>query len=437
MYRLPFGDSFLLTVNTATEPHHILVDCGILQGVPHGLKWSRDVARDIQQTTRGHLDAIVVTHLHWDHVSGFNDAKEVFSQFSVDDVWLPWTENPADAQAVNYRRVRACQLAAVRQARSLLEASRDAQSAIARARLDRAQAFYGPSPEKTDALDAARRMLLGLGKTPRFLEAGMDIAPAQIPDVRVYVLGPARGDSLLGLDGYAGDRGFYGALLTRASDAPEARAEMESTMPFDLRQGWRAEWGRPNPLVRHMLDRYEDVEQEWRRIDDDWLLYAVEISERLHKTVNNLSLAFALECVSSGDVLLFPGDAPFAGWRGAEWKPSDGGATVVTAQDLLARTVFYKASDHGSLDANEVAGVEAMTRPDLVAAISADAASARGLGFDLPAPAVQARLTEKTQGRLLLPGSDERPPVAARSSSDRSFLERTAVTPLYADFSIP
>lgn len=442
MYRQRFGDSFLLTFNAASEPHHILIDCGVLQGVSHGTQWSRDVARDIYQTTGGRLDVIVATHMHWDHVSGFCDAKEEFSRFKVDEVWLPWTENTADAQAANHQRVRTRQLDAVRRSRSLLGASRDSRSATARAaeeKLDQILAFYGPATDGTEALEAARSTLFSFGHTPRFLERGMLVAPVRLSDVRVYVLGPARDDSLLGFDGYGRDRGFYGALLARAGNGPQAEAEVEATQPFDIRQRWTAEWRRENPLVRHLIEGYEGAGEDWRRIDNDWLFYAAEIADRLHVTVNNLSLSLAFECVGSRDVLLFPGDAQLANWRTLEWKSDEGGtATRVTAQELLARTVFYKAANHGSLNANEVAGVEAMTRPDLVAAITADTAFASAHGLEMPAAAVKARLLQKTQGRLLLPQSDKLTPATERSvQSDRRFVARTHVTALYVDFIIP
>ena len=62
-----------------------------------------DDRRDIRDgPTGGHLDRVVATHEHQDHVSGFNgtgNAKRV----EVDHVWLAWTENPADELAERSR----------------------------------------------------------------------------------------------------------------------------------------------------------------------------------------------------------------------------------------------------------------------------------------------------------------------------------------------
>lgn len=55
------------------------------------------------------LDALVVTHEHWDHISGFLQAEEIFNQLKVSEVWLAWTENPKDdlAKELGKRKARA------------------------------------------------------------------------------------------------------------------------------------------------------------------------------------------------------------------------------------------------------------------------------------------------------------------------------------------
>ena len=67
------------------------------------------VAESIVATTGGRLDALVVTHQHWDHVSGFLQAEDVFNRLAVVEVWLAWTEDPADelARELAHRRRKA------------------------------------------------------------------------------------------------------------------------------------------------------------------------------------------------------------------------------------------------------------------------------------------------------------------------------------------
>src|SRR4051812_36919722 len=91
MYRQWLGDCFLLTFRKNADRSHILVDCGIFSGTPQGPAQIRGAVAHIQAETNGRLNALVVTHEHWDHLSGFWDAKELFHQFHIDEVWAAWT----------------------------------------------------------------------------------------------------------------------------------------------------------------------------------------------------------------------------------------------------------------------------------------------------------------------------------------------------------
>ena len=71
------------------------------------------VVLPIAETTTTHLDVLVATHEHWDHVSGFEPAKNWFKDFRIDKVWLAWTEDPDNATARKLRHDRAQKLAAL------------------------------------------------------------------------------------------------------------------------------------------------------------------------------------------------------------------------------------------------------------------------------------------------------------------------------------
>src|SRR3954453_16039863 len=90
MYRQGLGDCFLVPLPRATGgPFHQLIDCGVLAGTPDAEATMTRVARDIAATTGVHLDIVVVSHEHWDHVSGFLQARGVFGGMTIDEVWLP------------------------------------------------------------------------------------------------------------------------------------------------------------------------------------------------------------------------------------------------------------------------------------------------------------------------------------------------------------
>ena len=74
----------------------------------------RKVALDIEATTGGHLDVVVASHDHWDNVSGFAQAREVFDRITIGEVWMTWTEDPSDTEAEAMRRNRGLALRGLR-----------------------------------------------------------------------------------------------------------------------------------------------------------------------------------------------------------------------------------------------------------------------------------------------------------------------------------
>src|ERR1043166_6900032 len=108
MYRVGFGDCFLLSFpslhNTAVETMHIFVDCGVHSAGSLGN--IETVVEDIAKTTEARLALIIATHAHQDHLAGFAQCAATFSRFEIEEVWLPWTEDPADedAKALNAKQ---------------------------------------------------------------------------------------------------------------------------------------------------------------------------------------------------------------------------------------------------------------------------------------------------------------------------------------------
>src|SRR5437762_8180001 len=102
MYRVGFGDCFLLTLPTTLGPRHILIDCGVhARGDLDTLGPSVD---NIAEETGGKLAVVILTHVHQDHLAGFDRFEARFRAFEVGEVWLPWTENPHDADAASLQR---------------------------------------------------------------------------------------------------------------------------------------------------------------------------------------------------------------------------------------------------------------------------------------------------------------------------------------------
>jgi hypothetical protein len=63
---------------------------------------------------------VLVTHEHWDHVSGFStqQAQDLFDEIEIDAVWYAWTEDPSPTNKLGHklRREREAKAAAVHRA---------------------------------------------------------------------------------------------------------------------------------------------------------------------------------------------------------------------------------------------------------------------------------------------------------------------------------
>src|ERR1700686_3227572 len=68
MYRVGFGDFFLMTVPGKNGPAHILIDCGV-HAKPLGDM--NECVKNMAQTTNSKLALVILTHYHADHMSGF------------------------------------------------------------------------------------------------------------------------------------------------------------------------------------------------------------------------------------------------------------------------------------------------------------------------------------------------------------------------------
>ena len=101
-YRVGFGDCFLLTFHYARGgDRHVLIDFGST-GRPKGIKADlmTRIARDIATECNGKLHAVVATHRHKDHISGFateedgSGTGDIIRGLNPDVVVQPWTEDP-------------------------------------------------------------------------------------------------------------------------------------------------------------------------------------------------------------------------------------------------------------------------------------------------------------------------------------------------------
>jgi hypothetical protein len=437
------GDCHLLKF-TDDQNHDfwVLIDCGVHTGVSGGSDTIARIVRDIASTT-SRIDVLVVTHEHWDHVSGFLTEAETFAELSVGEVWMAWTENPADAQARLLDKFKAQALKALQATSRSLESARGLSPHLLAVRdgLKGLLEFnFGAKGEKVRAArDAA--IALAPGRV-RYLEPGE--APIVLPsltNLRVYVLGPPREAKLLGITERASEmyglgpaRGWSTAHALNCASAVRQDVPGEDyAAPFDPDLGTVLSHAldpgsAPDPkeldphIVAFVRDRYSGPvsdhrpvgsrphaagpkaqDQSWRRIDMDWLGAGADLAIQLDNRTNNSSLVLAFEFVDTKRVMLFVADAQvgnWLSWQALKWKV---GAGTVTGPDLLARTVYYKVGHHGSENATlKQKGLELMTSPHLSAFIPTNQQDAEKIGWgEMPFDKILDELQRRCSGRVI------------------------------------
>jgi hypothetical protein len=435
MYRQGLGDCFLVTFYTAQPPVHMLIDCGTLGAKTTGVKMPA-VVQNIRDETGKHLNILVATHEHRDHVSGFGGDPSPFDNIEVDHSWVAWTENPADPLAPQIAKHKHDLVEGVRFAANALQNAPPKDSKEKKA-TDTVQSgmrellgFFGDLPPANQMLGAklaetvndAMSYVTNKGKEQHFLLPGEVIEETWLPGIRFYVLGPPKNESALRNMGNHGSPELYSISSQLSKDlatwsefsvsgnsfpdhrkamSPLDQQQFEAQLPFDPR--FRMETD--SKQCEEVYPEYFRKSEEWRRIDTDWLVGGSELALQLDSYTNNTSLALAIELIEDGRVLLFPADAQvgnWLSWHEYTWKVNDGETTRnVDAANLLSRTVFYKVGHHSSHNATITAkGLELMGRDDLVAVIPVDRKVALGKTppWQMPANALYKRLIEKTRG---------------------------------------
>lgn len=380
----------------------------------------RGVVEDIALMTGGVLDVVVGTHEHWDHLSGFTQAKEVFAGIQIREVWFSWAENPKDPDARKLDKYKGDAAAALAVAAIGL---RDAEGLDDVANgIDSLLGFvFDADGDKVRTAREALRSHPSV-EVVRHLEPGTLAPLPEVPSVRAYVLGPPRDTALLGIEDIVSETYSFGGTSLAVAPLANAvslncgglRIDDDPAAPFDGSVGqpmdrlMAGDWpNNPDSSVSFFWDHYVgpegDSTQDWRRIDYVWLTGAVEIALQLDGRTNNTSLVIALEIVETGRVLLFAADAQIGNWM--SWDkigfPSAEDRPATTAEELIRRTVFYKVGHHGSRNATRATALEHMDSSMLVAFSPTDEALAAKVGWkDFPAPKTSQRIRELTSGRF-------------------------------------
>ncbi|HJQ24142.1 MAG TPA: hypothetical protein VKA60_09530 [Blastocatellia bacterium] len=334
-YQVGFGDCFLLTFHYAKRDRHVLIDFGSTgqpKTAPADLMLQ--VANNIKERCGGKLDAVVATHRHKDHISGFTTSKgkgsgDIIASCEPTVVIQPWTEDPdAQPDATQATHVSSGAKAFVSSLHSMHAVSESLLLEIQRLRggISRTAfnqlAFLG---EDNLTNRSAVENLMTMGKHHYYVNAGSKSGLATIlPGVKTYVLGPPtvkQSQAITKMRSKDPDEfwhllGLAGQSLKRGNGQLFPKAETYAAPPAQTR------W-----LIHRM-----------QALRGDQML---ELVRALDTVMNNTSVILLFQV---GDKkFLFPGDAQLENWAYALSQEKN--------RKLLADVHLYKVGHHGSLNA--------------------------------------------------------------------------------------
>jgi hypothetical protein len=337
-YHVGFGDCFLLSFKySAKSEKHVLIDFGT-KGLPKGTPSSRmmDIALDIEKRSGKKLTAVVATHRHSDHISGFEPRTggkgtgAVIRRLKPSLVIQPWTEDPdlatdaigpADEAAAGGKQ-HVAQLSAMHDVARHIAAA-GTRNRFWPKQLRNELSFVGENNIKNPG---AVKNLMTMAKN-EYVHAGSPTGLGKLlPGVGVTVLGPP-------------------TVKQSAAVKKEARTNPSEYWQFQANALSAAAGGKTVLFPRHVASKgpFFPVGARWfvvhaRGANGD---QSLQIVRMLDKAMNNTSVILLFRIGKS--VVLFPGDAQYENWSYALGDAAN--------QKLLKATNFYKVGHHGSLNA--------------------------------------------------------------------------------------
>jgi len=347
-FQVGFGDCFLLSfVYSEKDRRHVLIDFGTTalprNGKPslHMPKIAAAIANIVGD--KGRLAAVVATHRHADHISGFGtDARsgesgKVIRALRPRLVLQPWTEDPnarVDAKkataAIGTKKGFVASLAAMNGIAGRVQDLANANPRWMSAAVRKELSFLGADNiANKSAVDNLIAMGKQKGVRARYLRYGDKTGLEKLlPGVKVHVLGPpdlTQTDSIRRQRSKDRDEFWH---FVRGAVSAHATAQVSAASNEHKGQAIPAE-------ARWFRDRLQSLSGQG----------LLEIVRQLDQQMNNTSLILLFEV--KGMKLLFPGDAQLENWTYALREAKD--TKKVCA--MLADVDFYKVGHHGSLNA--------------------------------------------------------------------------------------
>lgn len=417
MYCLGTGDCFVLKYYSGSrERFTMMIDCGSCRGEPKDFEpYLKDLASYVNNT----IDLLVITHEHNDHVNGFAKCPDIFSAMTIKQAWFAWTENPDDpggrakdlqqkkkkmqmafANAYAVHKTLGPQLnhdfAGDYNRVNVLE-SHKAFSAGLKTLADINLPSAGKAGEPLAGMKTIKKILKDKKTKIDYLEPGSTVTVAGLPGLKFHILGPPYDSESVykkekeGTDTYKKNMALTDLSLAANIFVNIDKEPTEKDIPFadeyvitDTNKDYsiltslaRQAAINSDPQHEPVMQAYFASDNEWRKIDTDWLNSAGALGLRLNSHINNTSLVLAVESEGPGNkVLLLPGDAEYGSWQSwhaiKKWDKK-GKNEKHFVEDLLNRTVFYKVGHHLSYNGTALEkGINMMESDELAAMATMD-----------------------------------------------------------------
>jgi hypothetical protein len=296
------------------DDFHILIDCGSLSGIGRLQAAVAHLTDELPAAPGGkkRLDLLVASHEHKDHILGFG--LDAFKGLAIGQIWMNTAMDPTHPQAANVHALRDVATTAMRRLAGLnLSLSPEVQELVSLFSL-----------ENEDAMQALQTDLLGPGRKPRYVHAGMTGTDLPLVDATIRVLGPEQDIDHFYLGEDAGET-LHG--FTSTSGGLSARPAL---MPD------------PPPANISAADL--------RVLQSRMLSNALAFADLSSRVTNNTSVVLLIEW--RGKRLLFVGDAE---WDTKFKEGKSNGAWNVMwhkRKPLLGQPIqFLKIGHHGSENA--------------------------------------------------------------------------------------
>lgn len=342
MYNVGFGDCFLLSftygapVANPIDPEdrrdarHILFDYGTTSR-PRSQLSLKAVGEYIERDCGGRLDAIVITHRHRDHLSGFGakSTQKIIQKLDPQLVVRPWTENPrlkptagqSDGAALaGQEGPDNLLLARLREGQEV--AQRIVERSKSERRMGNSALVQLADDEVANAEAVAELDRLAAGRRGEYLSVKRETRLGAIaPGVSFRVLGPPRPRE-------------WPAVARQTDDSDEfwlAKDGQVKRLFASPPSAGRVPLGTSRWILERMrVDEQGQVAGLVRWLDD---------------ALNNTSIILLIEV--GGHTLLFGGDAQIENWGWALRQATRDPALFAA----LSNVDLYKVGHHGSRNA--------------------------------------------------------------------------------------